>query len=350
MNGVLILVFLSSGLFLGWSLGANDAANIFGTAVGSKMITFRQAALVGSVFVILGAVISGSGAAHGLGKLGEVSAMPGAFIVALSSGLTVFFMTRFKLPVSTSQAIVGAIIGWNLFSGTPTDIQVVSKIVLTWVLCPILSAAIALMLYFLIRGLLRRSRIHLLRQDAVTRVLLLIAGAFGAYSLGANNIANVMGVFVPASPFTAVNLFGPVTLSSMQVLFLIGGVSIAIGIATYSRRVMETVGKNIFKLSPVTAFIVVLSSSLVLFLFASQSLHDWIRSIGLPALPLIPVSSSQAVVGAVLGIGIAKAGGNINLRVMGKISIGWVVTPAAAGGIAFILLFVMQNLFGQNVY
>ena len=47
----LYLVYLSSGLFLGWSLGANDAANIFGTAVGTKMVKFRTAAIISSIFV-----------------------------------------------------------------------------------------------------------------------------------------------------------------------------------------------------------------------------------------------------------------------------------------------------------
>ena len=78
-------IFLSSGLFLGWSLGANDAANIFGTAVTSRMLRFRTAAILCAVFVIIGAVISGAGASHGLGKLGAVNALAGSFTVALSA-------------------------------------------------------------------------------------------------------------------------------------------------------------------------------------------------------------------------------------------------------------------------
>ena len=117
----MILIYLSSGLFLGWSLGANDAANIFGTAVGTKMIRFRTAAIICGIFVTIGAVVGGSGATHTLGKLGAVNAIAGAFMVATAAGLTVFWMTKLKMPVSTSQAIVGAIIGWNLFTGSPTD-------------------------------------------------------------------------------------------------------------------------------------------------------------------------------------------------------------------------------------
>ncbi len=343
------LLFLSSGLFLGWSLGANDAANVFGTAVGTRMVKFRTAAVICSIFVILGAVGSGAGASNTLGKLGTVTAPAGAFTVALSAALAVFWMTRLKLPVSTSQAIVGAIIGWNLFSASPTDYHTLTKIVATWVVCPILAGAFAAAFYLIFKTVIERSKIHMIRLDSITRWGLFIVGAFGSYSLGANNIANVMGVFATVSPFREVNIAGLFHLSSSQQLFLIGGLAIAVGVYTYSRKVMETVGSDLFHLSPVAALIVVLSSSLVLFLFASQSLKLWLESIGLPSLPLVPVSSSQAVVGAILGIGIAKSRRNIHFGVLGKISIGWVVTPIIAGIAAYILLFFVQNVFMQRV-
>ena len=79
------LLFLSSGLFLGWSLGANDAANVFGSAVGSRMLRFSTAALLCSVFVILGAVSAGAGASGGLGELGAVNALAGSFTTALAA-------------------------------------------------------------------------------------------------------------------------------------------------------------------------------------------------------------------------------------------------------------------------
>lgn len=337
------LFLLSSGIFLGWTLGANDAANIFGTAVGTKMIRFKTAALTGSIFVIIGAVVSGAGASHTLGRLGAVSSLSGAFIVALAAAITVFIMTKYKLPVSTSQAIVGSIIGWNFFSGLPTDPEVLTKIVSTWVICPLLAAFFSALLFFIVKFLLNRVKVNIIRLDAYTRVGLLLAGAFGAYSLGANNIANVMGVFVPISPFEDITIFG-VYFSSAQQLFLIGGLAISVGIITYSKRVMDTVGNDLYTLSPIAALIVVLASSLVLFLFASQSLKLWLTTRGLPSLPLVPVSSSQAVVGAVIGIGLAKGGRNIQFKVLGKISVGWITTPVSAGIISYALLFLFSLL------
>ena len=132
--------FLSSGLFLGWSLGANDAANVFGTAVGTRMISFRKAALYTGIFVILGAVISGAGAAQTLGELGSVNAIAGAFVVSLAAGGTVYWLTSLGYPASTTQAIVGAIIGWSLFAGVLVDYGALHKIVLSWLISPVLAA------------------------------------------------------------------------------------------------------------------------------------------------------------------------------------------------------------------
>lgn len=345
----MIWFYLLSGIFLGWSLGANDTANIFGTAVGTRMIRFRTAAIVTAVFVVLGAVISGEGASHTLGKLGAVNAIAGSFTVALAAAVTVAWMTKLKLPVSTSQAIVGAIIGWNFFTGSPTDINTLIKIVTTWVLCPLLAAAFAFVIYKITMAALPRSRVHLLKQDYYNRVGLLLVGAFGAYSLGANNIANVMGVFVPANPFTDISFSTLFTLSGTQQLFLLGAIAISVGVFTYSYRVMLTVGNDLFKLTPVAALVVVLSQSIVLFLFASKGLETWLASIGLPTIPLVPVSSSQAVIGAIVGIVLAKRGRGVNMKVLGKISSGWITTPVIAAVISFIALYFAQNVFEQKV-
>ncbi len=344
----MFLFFLSSGLFLGWTLGANDASNVFGSAVGSKMIRFKQAAIIASIFVILGAVLQGAGGSHTLGKLGSVDALGGAFTVALAAGISVFWMTKLKLPVSTSQAVVGAIIGWNFFTHNPTDMNSLTKIVTTWISGPILGGIFAVLLFLLLQFILRKSKIHLIKLDAYIKYALLIVGAFGSFSLGANNIANVVGVFIPSAPNITLD-FGFFSLDGIQLLFLAGGISIAVGIITYSKKVMMTVGNSLMKLNAETAIIVVLAHSLVLFVFSSQSLSDLFVRIGLPEIPLVPVSSSQAIVGAILGIGILKGGKNIQLKVIGRIALGWLVTPIIAGFIAFLALFIMSNVFNLKV-
>ena len=344
----MILFFLTSGLFLGWSLGANDASHIFGSAVGSKMVTFRKAAIIASVFFILGAVIQGSGTSHTLDKLGAINAIGGSFTLALAAAITIYMMTKFALPISTTQAIVGAIIGWNFFTGNRTDSRTLEYIVFAWIAGPVMGAIFAILLYIILKKFKRSTKIHLIRFEAYIKTGLIIVGAFGAYSLGANNIANIMGVFVSAFRLQDLNLW-IFTLNSGQQLFLLGGLACAAGIITYSRKVMNTIGNNILELSSEAALVVVLAQALVLFIFSSTSLSNLCVRAGLPPIPMVPVSSSQVIVGCILGIGIYKGARNINFKVLGEIGLGWIISPLSSGLLTFFMLFFMKNIFGINV-
>ena len=115
-----------------------------------------------------------------------------------------------------------------------------------------------------------------------------------------------MGVFVPISPFTDVSISNFFVFSSKEQLFLLGGLAIAVGVFTYSKKVMFTVGNDLPKMSPVAAFVVI-SHSIVLFLFASQGISNFLQSINLPSIPLV-LSQFPCVVGAVIGIGLLKGG------------------------------------------
>ena len=343
-------LLLSSGFFLGWSLGANDGGNVFGPAVSTRMLKFKYAAIIASIFIILGAVFQGAGATQTLSNLGAVNKLSGSFTVAVAAALSLFLMLKIKVPVSSSQAVVGAILGWNIFSGSFTDGSTLIKIVSTWVFTPVLSAGLSIAFFYFFSHYFSKKSISLLKLDYYTRVGYIVLVAFSAYSLGANNIANVMGMFVDSSPFTPVTLLDRFTITSHMQLFFLGGISIAVGILTKSMSNAQTVGKTIFKMSPVTGFIAILSSSLVLFFFSSKSLQILLVKMHFPTLPLVPVSSSQAIVGAIIGLGIAKGAKNIQYKNTLKIALGWLVNPVLAGSICFISLFFVQNVFDQTVF
>jgi phosphate/sulfate permease len=312
------------------------------------MISFRRAAIIASIFVIIGATAQGSGTTTTLSKLGSVDALAGAFTVALSAALVIFTMTKYLIPVSTTQAIVGAIIGWNFFTGHKTDTGLLSTIVTTWIAGPLLGAAFSAVLYILFRKLLMRLQVHLLILDAYIKWGLIIVGAFGAYSLGANNIANVMGVFVGSAPNIVLDL-GIFMLNGPQVLFLLGGIAIAIGIMTFSKNLMIEVGNGIMALTAEAAIVVVLSQAVVLFVFSSTSFSNLLAGIGLPRIPLVPVSSSQVIVGSIIGIGLVKGVNEIKFSTIRGIVGGWVVTPLLAGLLSFFALFFVKNIFNLNV-
>ena len=338
-------VFLLSGIFLGWSLGANDGANIFGTAVGTRMVRFRTAAWVAAFFVVIGAVAGAHGTTRTLGRLGSIDAPAGAFVVALAAGLAVvLFLAKNSLPVSISQSIVGAIVGWNLFTGRPTDLLTLTTLLSSWIVSPALAGTVAALLFVGARAAIPRMKVHLLEVDAWMRAILIAVGAFAAFSLGQNAIANVMGVFVRVSPFPEAISFGRFRATSIEMLFFVGGLAIAAGIVTYSERVMVRLGAGLTSLSPLAALIVVFAASTSLFVFGSVSLQNFLRAHSLPGWPLVPISGSQAIVGAILGIALVRRSG-IRHRVLVNIAIGWVAAPLTALVFTVVGLFVFQNVF-----
>ncbi len=334
-----MLTWLSSGLFLGWSLGANDAANVFGTAVASRMVRFSTAASLCAVFVILGGLVNGPAAMETLGEFGHIDMLAGAFTAALAAAVVVAAMTRFRLPVSTSQAVVGALIGYRLFQHGSIDASawlLLRTIVATWVACPILTAAAAFLIYKMMTLAFRWLPMPLLVLDHWLRFGLLVVGCYGAWALGGNNMANVVGVY------TRLDLFAPVqvgmwTVSQSRMLALLGGLAISLGVVTYSYRVMLTVGRDLVKLDATTALIAILAEALVVDFFA----HSW--DLGDFTLPAIPVSTSQALVGGVLGIGLARGIQTIRMRVLFHITAGWVATPFIAAALARVILPIVTR-------
>jgi PiT family inorganic phosphate transporter len=297
---------LSSGIFLGWSLGANDASNVFGTAVASRMVKFTTAAGLCSLFVVLGALLEGREGMETYQQLSPMSANL-AFIVGLSAGATVALMSFWRLPVSTSQAVVGALVLIGLLRSS-LDTSSLLKVVLCWVGTPIGAALATIMLYYTVGKLLNLMYPTLFMYDRGLRWSLIIAGSYGAYALGANNVANVTGPFA-----------GPGMLTPFQAC-LVGSLAIALGVLTYSKKVMYTVGRDLVRLDAYTAFISILS--------AAATVHVY-------AIIGVPVSTSQAIVGAVLGIGILKGTRTIHTRTLWKILFGWIGTPAISAGVAF---------------
>jgi inorganic phosphate transporter, PiT family len=310
------------GLFLGWSLGANDSANVFGTAVSSRMVSYRLAIWLTAIFVVIGAILQGEAGIRTLSEdlknkhkessivaVAEVKdptrkkAVRIAIIASFSAALTVTLMTMVKIPVSTSQAVVGAIIGIGMMEHN-VNFKGLGKVITCWIGTPIGGILFTLLFYGIFKKILLIWKPSIFVYDPVIRLLLIICGCYGAYALGANNVANVSAVFV-----------GKDMLTVREAAFF-GAVSIAFGALTYSKAVMATVGKGIVKLDAFSAFICVLAHAVTVHIFAI---------IG------VPVSTSQAIVGAVIGIGIIKGGQTINFKTLRNVAAGWTATPFIAG-------------------
>ena len=310
------MLSLLGGIFLGWSLGANDASNAFGSAVSSRMVKFWTAAILASIFVILGALLEGRAGIETLQGLTEMT-LKMAVVSSVAAAVTVTIMTVLGLPVSTSQAVVGAIFGIGLVN-KQLNIAGLGKVVACWFGTPVGGLLMAIVLYRLLAVFYNRSKIDLFDSDILLRLSLIVAGSYAAYALGANNVANVTAVFVAAGQLTVFTAA------------LLGGLSIALGILTFSRRVMETVGTKLVQLDPFSALVVVLAEGLTVHFYTLVG---------------VPVSTSQAVVGAILGVGIVKGVNTVSRRTLTNISIGWFLTPAVACFIALALYFAVNLHF-----
>lgn len=306
-----------AGAFLGWGLGANDSANIFGTAVYTKVVKYSTAVIVTAIFVVLGAVVNGS---NGIAHIGEyayeggITTPTAAFLVMLAAAVTVMVMTILKLPVSTSQAVIGAIIGGGLIKGQ-ADFGATLKFFGAWFLTPIGGLVIAFVVYRIVKITIEKRLTEFRFYNSFVKIGYLVAGAFGAYSLGANNVANATGIFT-----------GEMGILTTDQAVLIGGISIAMGVVTYSRPVMSTVGERIVPMTSIAGLIVVVSASLTVYIYAV---------IG------IPVSTSQAVIGAIIGIGLNAGIDTINIKMLRNVLLGWFATPTIACLISVVLsLFI----------
>lgn len=358
----MIYLLLFAGLFMGWSLGTNDAANAFGTAVATGVVKYKHAVAIIATLVIIGAFLGGDNNITKVSELSESNKVVAseqevmdaiasgdeavqdlrlksalkAFIIFTCAGLTVFLMSYLKFPVSANQSITGAIIGWGLYYADYRDPAVlainlpqIGKFASTWLLNPLGAAIISYALVTLSHKFVEERLKNMSQYDLMIKVGYIGAGAFASYSIGLNSSANVTALYFDpyfASTGVAANL-----LTDARLTATIGGIAIAIGVLTFSKRVMMTVGTSIATLSQVDGFVVILAMASTIVLMG-----EWMG---------IPVSTSQAVVGAVIGAGLTKGVKNVNFGVMKNIALAWVGSPTIAGVLTYLVALATKGFF-----
>lgn len=358
-----IFLLLAAGLFMGWSLGTNDAANAFGTAVATRVVKYRTAIIIIAVMVMLGAVLLGH---NNINKLSSIasnnevvasaeevadaieegtletlrlkSALK-AFIIFACAAITVFVMSYLKFPVSANQSITGAVIGWGLCyadysnpavrGGNLTEIL---EFVSTWLINPLGAAIISFVMVFIVKKFIERRLTSMNHYDVIVKVGYLCAGAFSAFSIGQNSSASVTAFYYDATGLGANLIYGNEGFfTSARIAAILGGLAIAIGVLTFSKRVMMTVGGEIAEISQVDGFVVIIASALTVVLMG-----NWMG---------ITVSTSQSVVGAVIGAGLVNGVKKVNFGVFKRIAIAWVSSPTAAGLLTYLVAIATKSYF-----
>ncbi|MHC9539673.1 MAG: anion permease [Vulcanimicrobiota bacterium] len=302
--------YLLGGVFLGWSIGAKDFANVYGTAVTSRMLRFWHAAVLASIGCIIGATIDGWRGIETLSRLAPQSFQT-AIIATVAAALAITILNILKLPISTAQAVVGSILGIGMMTHN-VRFEGLGKILFCWFIAPIGAALLVIPLYLILGHFYNSLRLNIFQRDSILRWGLIIVGAYASYAMGANNVANVAAVFVGKN------------MLSVQVASLIGGASIALGILTFSKGVMITIGRGLVKLDAFSALMAVLAEALTVHVFAI---------IG------VPVSTSHAIIGAIVGIGVVRGIKSVKVRSLIGIMVGWFIAPLLSFVIAIMIYF-----------
>ena len=387
---------------MAWNIGANDVANSMASAVGAKAITVRQAVFIAGILNVVGAVFIGSNVTNTIRK-GIVSteiladphiALIGALSALLSAALWVSFATWKSLPVSTTHSIVGSMIGFGIMAGGFSVIKwgKLAAVVLSWVISPVFSLIIAFVMFkFIVKiilskkdpfawslklspffigitvfivvlsflfktplgktlamgnltalflsiiiaimfgfaggGLLSRFiRDRKAGAEAIFKQIQIGTSCYVALAQGSNDVANAIG---PLAVIYFLVKTGSVGAEVPVPVFLLlfGGIGIAFGISMAGARVMETVGKKITTLTNTRGFSVDFAAATTVLVASKMGL---------------PVSTTHAAVGGVLGVGLARGLEAVNFRIILKIMLYWVLTVPISAITSMIIFKILQ--------
>jgi PiT family inorganic phosphate transporter len=391
------------GFYMAWNIGANDVANSMAPVVGAKAVTIRQAIFIAVILNVIGAVFIGSHVTNTIRK-GIVSTdiltdphlvLIGALSAMLAAALWVNFATWKSLPVSTTHSIVGAMIGFGIVAGGFSVINwmKLAAVVMSWVISPLFSLVIsyflfkiilrlilskknafiwslklspffigstvfivvlsflfktplgknlsikaldALMLAFIIAFIFGFAGMKILKHfvkesnphgaEEIFRFIQIGAACYVALAQGANDVANAVGPLAVIYFLVKTgNVGGSVPVPVFLLLF--GGIGIACGISMAGHRVMDTMGKKITALSNTRGFAVNFATATTVLVASKMGL---------------PVSTTHAAVGGVMGIGFARGVEAVNLSIVYKIMLYWILTLPATAVTSMVIFKILQ--------
>ena len=407
---ILLVLACLFGFFMAWGVGANDVANAMGTSVGSRALTIKQAILIAMVFEFLGAYLAGGSVTQTIrsgivdsSMIGPEQMIFGMMAALLAAGTWLLIASIKGWPVSTTHSIIGAVIGFAAVGVSVESVHWggVVPIVSSWIISPLLAGSISFMIFVTVHklildtdnpfanakryipiymfavgfiialmtltkglkhvgldlnnvesfglsllsgtvvtvlGVALMSRIkeeqddsrHLQGVERVFAILMIFTACSMAFAHGSNDVANAVG---PLAAIVGVLQSGTIQPQSTVPgwVLLLGALGIVVGLITYGYRVIATIGKHITELTPSRGFAAELAAASTV--------------VGASGLGL-PVSTTHTLVGAILGVGMARGIAALNLRVIGTIFTSWVVTLPAGAILSIIYFLIFQAIFG----
>lgn len=372
MDILWLILGIATAFFVAWNNGSNNAPNSIGTAVGAGVISVRKALIIASIASFAGSMSLGIYVTNTVMRgivntvaLQGILVVRGMIAVLIATGFWTLASTFLKVPMSVHVCIIGGIIGFGLAVGSSfISWSTVIKILLAWAIVPVAAVAIAVGLYHVFHRSFRDpsvARLSVIAASYITvatpivllllktatvadiatmiimsfaisslatlviykywqrmvrgghdpvheasKILLIMAALSMAYSFGSNDVANSAG------PLAAILYALGIDHSSTPVwlALIVAALGLSLGIAIWGEKIIGTIGEKITPLSPLTAYVAQMSATLTMLVVSRLGL---------------PVSTSMAIVGGVMGVGVARGLKNVNLKLIARIFGVWLI-------------------------
>ncbi|MCQ5362532.1 MAG: inorganic phosphate transporter [Candidatus Methanomethylicia archaeon] len=332
---ILLIIGLILAFVMAMNLGGNDAANPTSAVIGAGALSLRRALLLFAVFTMIGAVLQGHMVMKTIGR-GIVPSIDitGAFAIILAANIWIFAATMRGMAISTTHSIISAVIGYGLIKYTLSgmNIGVVGTIALSWITSPLCSLFLAFGLYKGISLLIKRYEDNPDLLSKIFRAFLIGSLCFSAYSFGANDVANATGVYVTI----AMNMGQMPDSTAMLMLAMYSSAGIIVGGFLFGPKVIRTLAFRVTRLDLKTGLSASLANALVVYLFTTVPYI--LFGYGLP------ISTSYAAVGAILGAGAARSVSSVSRGVTARLAFYWMATIPVNIVLAMAIYYILFHV------
>jgi phosphate/sulfate permease len=337
MFSILLIPFLAA-MFLAINMGASGTAPSFSAAYGAGLIRRERIAGVFGIFVLAGALIAGKKVAMTIsrGILPEdVMGLTLTTIVLVSVALSLLMANLLRVPQSTSQATIAALVGPAVYYDVLKAHRLLFEVIPTWLLLPVasffLTLAIGKLLYTPLNKRLTNGFSRAAGHPSI-KIAVLAASCYVAFAIGSNNVANAAGPIIAMAMKSIGTPSEATALLIMIFATLLIAPCFAIGSSLMGGRVLETTGREIVQFGPLGAVLVaVVTATLLLVASVSRG---------------IPTSLVQMNTAAIMALGVTKEGWRFvaSRTSVRKLLVVWIVAPLMALGISFGLTALAETL------
>ena len=313
---VILLAFLIIVIIIAFGIGANDET--FAGIYGSRILNMKQIMILAIIFAITGALILGEAVSKTVGK-GILADLNNAIVITIliSTAIWLILASALGLPISTTHATIGAVIGLGIALNASLDWLKILELSIWWVLSPIIGYVVSFLVFKLMRAYKAK---HLNGFQGLEKTekrftyIVLIVICITAFSRAGNDCSNAVGIVVGIGDF------------QINLLLLITGLSLAGGLVVLGRGVIKSVGR-ITELYPSTAFAAQIPTAAILFVGTVLG---------------IPLSGSHMLVASLVGL--SKASQTPTKKGMWKIVLVWFLTFPMAAFLSILLYFPINAL------